>query len=365
MFGNVMNIKNIIVIAGVCAAMSALTACDKVSPQGVLMAGTGVNDRVRMSINYYTDTFDKKGDLYATESEYSFLVAADSHVTTDTMRMHEMFSIAMENNDLFVAHLGDIADTKPEYYSLLKQVVNNYNETYFQTRIKPMFVCDPETRMYYDPYLPIIKYTESELRQEMQINPFFPVVGNHDITHNGWALWSDIFKSSFYEFNIIVGDTGRKDHFIFLDTASGTLGNVQIDAIDEGLLDFYLGDVLEEDDDEEGFDNTPRHTFLFSHTNLFRPNTIQFASTFPREEMYYLLDRLHKWDVTAMFCGHVHAWDDRVIGGVRYITLDSMSERNSPEPGDYLVRVNVHADGTWDIERVHMNYTTKNKSAAS
>ena len=34
-----------------------------------------------------------------------------------------------------------------------------------------------------------------------------------------------------------------------------------------------------------------------------------------------------------------------------------MSERNSPTPGDYLVRVNCKKDGTVTYDRVRMNYT--------
>ena len=355
--------KNILAIALAAAALAGTSSCDKVSPQGVLMAGTGVDDRVKMSITYYTDTFDKFSDLLVDGEEYTFLIGADSHVTTDTMRMHEMFQIALDNNDLFVVHLGDIADTKPEYYKLLKEVVHNFKLNYFYKNFAPMFDYDDESDLWVYRENPSLKMTLENLIENFVL-VFFPVVGNHDITHNGWALWSDIFKSSFYEFNVRSGinpenPMGNKDHFIFLDSASGTLGAKQIDAINAGMLDFYTNNDFIIDGDEEGQIDPlggARHTFLFSHTNLFRPNTVQFASTFPREEMYYILDCLDRWNVSGMFCGHVHAWDDRKIGTVRYVTLDSMSERNSPHAGDYLVRVHVRGNGQWDIEKVRMNY---------
>ena len=47
------------------------------------------------------------------------------------------------------------------------------------------------------------------------------------------------------------------------------------------------------------------------------------------------------------------------VGITDYLTLDSMSERNNPEPGDYLVRVHAKKDGSLSWERVHMNYTKK------
>jgi hypothetical protein len=180
------------------------------------------------------------------------------------------------------------------------------------------------------------------------------VVGNHDITHNGWALWSNIFHSSFYDVYVLVGgeDSGIYDHFIFLDTANGTLGREQINLIEEGVLD---------DKYFQEFGFYCRHTFVFSHTNIFRPSSLQFSSTFAREETFFLLDQFVEWKADIVFCGHVHKWDEHEVGGVQYITLDTMSESNKPEPGDYLLRVHVKKDGTLTWERVHMNYTPKNK----
>ncbi len=86
---------------------------------------------------------------------------------------------------------------------------------------------------------------------------------------------------------------------------------------------------------------------------------LQFASTFPREETFFLLEQFKKWDASIVFCGHVHKWDEQRVGITDYLTLDSMSERNNLEPGDYLVRVHVKKDGSLSWERVHMNYTKK------
>jgi hypothetical protein len=177
-------------------------------------------------------------------------------------------------------------------------------------------------------------------------------VGNHDITHNGWALWSNIFHSSFYDVYVLVNEEPLTlDHFIFLDTASGTLGEEQVKLLEEGILD---GQRYE----ETGY--MIRHTFVFSHTNIFRPSSLQFSSTFPREETFFLLNQFRKWNASIVFCGHVHKWDEQEEGGVHYLTLDSMSEANNPEPGNYLVRVHVKADGTLSWEHVRMNYTPNN-----
>lgn len=319
----------------ICVALMAaatLTSCEKVSPIGVLVSGTGVEDRVKMSELYYRDYLSEL-DVAATDDDYSFLVGADSHVTDDTGRMDEMFDIAIEHGDDFVAHLGDIADTKPEYYINLSKSLERAKRKYMEKE----YTYDVSTDTYTDEDGNIVDYDDEKF-------PFFPVVGNHDITHNGWALWSNIFHSSFYEFNVYLNsEQSVCDHYIFLDSASGTLGKHQIDLIEQGILD--VGENVK-----------VRHTFVFTHTNIFRPSSVQFASTFPREEQYFLLNQFKEWNATIVFCGHVHKWDDREVGGVRYLTLESMSERNSPEPGEYLVRVNVKKNGEIGVEKVMMNY---------
>ena len=107
------------------AVLLVLSACDKVSPIGVLVSGTGVEDRVKMSNAYYQGHKGEGSMLSGYEGdEYTFLVGADSHLTTDDGRMREMLQIALDNNDLLMAHLGDIADTKAEYYIILEDLID-------------------------------------------------------------------------------------------------------------------------------------------------------------------------------------------------------------------------------------------------
>ena len=337
-------------------AAIVFTSCDKVSPIGVLVSGTGVEDRVKMSHQYYEEhKIDYKYHLVA--GDYTFLVGADSHLTNDDSRMAEMLEIGLDNNDLFWAHLGDIADTKAEYYITLENVIDRYKRLWAEKNYEKVFVGDendPEQKDDDDYYF----YSDGEklIPFDQLPFPFYPVVGNHDITHNGWALWSNIFHSSFYQIPILVMtdvDKGEMvlDHLIFLDSASGTLGREQVELIEQG--------VLEGKEWEKEYGVKIRNTFIFSHTNIFRPRSVEFASTFPREEMFFLLDKFSEWNATIVFLGHVHKWDQQTVNGIEYLTLDSMCEANNPEPGDYLVRVNVNEDGTVSWERVRMNYTPK------
>lgn len=319
------------------AAITLFVSCDKVSPTGVLIGNTSTDDRVKMSIEYYQNHY---GDfqlqfLDDDKEEYSFLVGSDSHLATDTGRLAEMFQMCIDNGDLLCAHLGDIADTKAEYYVTLDNLLDT-----FKYKLLDKTYSKDSTGYY---------YTANDIRYDVDPDeydfPLYVAVGNHDITHNGWALFSSIFHSSFFQVYIPVGEE-YVDRLVFLDSANGTLGNYQIDAIEND--EFMKETALK-----------TRNIFVFTHSNIFRPSYNQFSSTFPREELYYLLNKFAEWNTKIVFCGHVHAWDDREVGGVRYLTLESMSERNSPDPGDYLVRVHVTKDGSVTYERVHMNYVKK------
>lgn len=329
--------RNIIIIL----FLTLLTACDKVSPTGILVGGSATDDRVKMSEVYYKQHLGETLEA-ASSNEYSFLVGSDSHIANDTCRMAEMLQDGLDANDLLYAHLGDIADTQAEYYVKLDNTIKKFKEDY----VDKYFIYDSINNVYRDGDED--NDDDNAYSYDDIVYPLFVAVGNHDITHNGWALFSSIFHSSFFDFFVEIGRAGADsctyDHFIFLDSANGTFGDYQTDIIDDGIFNT---------------DKKVRHTFVFTHTNFFRPSSNQFSSTYPREELYFMLNKLSEWNTTIAFCGHVHAWDERTFGGVKYLTLESMSERNSPDPGDYLVRVHCHADGSVTYERVHMNYTPK------
>lgn len=313
-----------------------LSSCEKVSPTGVLIGNTAVDDRVKQQILTYQhlDMYLDK-ELPDTTEEYSFLVGSDSHITIDPGRLTEMLEIGLEHNDLFYCHLGDLADTKPEYYANVELALFSFKvQKWMQKRTIPL-IDDTHTEVENFRIDPLTG--DFDTFYDFRV-PFYPVAGNHDITHNGWPLFCELFRTSFYEFTVTTGD-GSIDRFIFLDSANGTLGRYQVDAIENRVL---IHD-----------DKPIRNTFTFTHTNIFRPSLNEFASTYCREELYYLLNKLGQWNTKIAFWGHVHAWDDRMFDGVRHITMPSMNFVDHPNGGDnLLVRVTVRRDGEAVVEPV-------------
>ena len=349
------------------AVLFAFASCDKVSFTGILIGNTSVDDRVEMSYGYLTalQEYHRHYRLEVAEDDgsYTYLVGSDSHMIDDPGRIIEMMDTMLAANDKFCAHLGDVVDTKPEYYAILKGVMDEYKERYYKKYCNYELINGDDGGRYWvektedGQYIPLDYDTQSTM-----MFPLYACVGNHDLTHNGWTLFADIFHTSFFQTMVLLPVTAeeqaqgiiRADRHIFLDSANGTLGQYQAKLISKDE-DALVG-LIEE---EYGYKITFRNTFVYTHSNIFRPTSDEFASTYAREELYFLLDTFKRWDVNTVFLGHVHAWDERYFGGVHYVTLDAMSERNSPDPGEYLVRVHVgSAQDDVKISRVKMNYVS-------
>lgn len=132
--------------------------------------------------------------------------------------------------------------------------------------------------------------------------PVYPVIGNHDIFAGGFHIYKYVFGRTVYTFTI---DTHR---FIFLDTASGTLGNYQKKWLESILAQPVSGKKL-----------------IFTHLSPTDDDFQDFTEmTFP-EERFFLFDLLDRHDVSNYFCGHLHLNDDREIRGVRYMIIKNAS----------------------------------------
>lgn len=144
-------------------------------------------------------------------------------------------------------------------------------------------------------------------------------LGNHDLQFDGYAAFSDLFGSSTYAFFC------GPDLFICLDSANGTLGADQM-AWFEGILKAERAEA--------------RYCFVFTHQNLFRYASLDFSYNQPIEEIYMLMGLYESYGVDYVFMGNDHRYDYRSIQGVRYITLESLSETDSD-----VIHMSVDSDG--------------------
>jgi hypothetical protein len=101
-----------------------------------------------------------------------------------------------------------------------------------------------------------------------------------------------------------------RDLFICLDTGSGTLGNRQLD---------WLENILE--NERHHF----RNCIIISHSNFFRSR--RTLSTTPLvEEIYFLLDLFSDNNVDMVIMGHDHERSVELFGNTVYLTLDAIED---------------------------------------
>ena len=144
-------------------------------------------------------------------------------------------------------------------------------------------------------------------------DPGFLIAGNHDIFYGGWSQWLDLFHSSTYYF--FVKTPSAIDIYIMLDSANGTLGEKQLE---------WLEDVFTKQ--RPGC----RHCIVCVHTNMFRTDASQLPSTnFTLEETYRLTALFSKNNVDTVLSGHDHFRDVSVYNRVTYITLDQIKDGTS------------------------------------
>ncbi|GHU24939.1 hypothetical protein FACS1894164_12750 [Spirochaetia bacterium] len=129
--------------------------------------------------------------------------------------------------------------------------------------------------------------------------PCYPVIGNHDIWFNNWQVWRELIGSTRYRF-----DTDNAAFFV-LDTANGLFGDAQLDWLESELA------------------TTGKHTFVFTHDNLFTngiPSFFDDRLTDRRECARFISLLANRAD--AVFSGHLHRPVITTIKNVQYITQE-------------------------------------------
>lgn len=132
--------------------------------------------------------------------------------------------------------------------------------------------------------------------------PSYAALGNHDLYNNGWEnYWRNLGPSS-YSFY------GGNAKFVVIDTASGEIGQAQMEWIHKELKE-----------------NKQPLLFVVSHMPIYggSHDSYEFPKTEEREELIGLFE---KYEVDCVFEGHYHGYVELDINGVRYVTSGSFSE---------------------------------------
>ncbi len=259
--GNYRFIKSVLAAVIVCGLHSC---SDELDMSGIFISRDQVNERFSQSMEW--NNLHPYETIVINAGDYVFLAAGDCHVG-GTSNM-ERFSIEAARPDIsFFVVAGDVTTGQEEDYDILRDHLNHH-------------------------------YTI----------PFFMVAGNHDLYFNGWSTFYSYFGSSTYTF--IAETPDARDLFICLDSGSGTLGDRQID---------WLQNLLE--DTRRGY----RNCIIITHSNFFRSR--RTLSTTPLvEELYFLLDLFSDNNVDMVIMGHDHERSVELFGNTVYLTLDALED---------------------------------------
>jgi 3',5'-cyclic AMP phosphodiesterase CpdA len=147
-----------------------------------------------------------------------------------------------------------------------------------------------------------IEYTLFLEQIKSSNKPFVTTLGNHDLMHNGSSSnYQQIFGNPYYSF--IIGDS----YFIMLNSGSGK----NLDPIQIKWLDNQLNQSL-----------SYRYRFVFMHYPLFDPldRPIEEGHSLGDIQQAKMLNKLfNQYNVTMLFCSHIHAYYNGIWGKTPYI----------------------------------------------
>lgn len=252
-----------------------------------MVNGSSPNVEKRFADSQAFNAISGFATVKTTSENYRVFVHTDTHITDERGNLE--YFIHQYRNALdcpFAIHLGDLIDAQNHWenmHSAYTDIPQNPNKPYGDT--------------------------------------LFVMAGNHDIYFNQWEQYKKYWNTSSYYF-IAETPSGKRDLFLILDSAEGTLGDNQMDWFKE-LLDWS---------DTQDF----RHKVVCSHTHLFKNDGSQgHTSNYNLEETYEFLGLLSKHHVEMYWSGHDHSREVQTINGVTYIVVDALIE-SSPRPA-YMV----------------------------
>lgn len=219
----------------------------------------------------------------ADSRHFTFAAVGDLHVgSRDTSRLQRILSAAAAEGDAFVALLGDIVDKGGR-----------------------------------DDFLAV----QSAITAGGFDGKAFPMLGNHDIFNDGWANYKTVFGPNYYKF--VVGNST----FFALDTADGTLGEEQLEWLEQELA------------------GTPtENIFFLSHYLPVIPGQRTYLKLADQSEALLLMKLALNKSVDAWLGAHYHSYIQESIDGVKYIVAGGGGERRMAPVSDYFF-VQVTVDG--------------------
>lgn len=241
-----------------------LVSC-KADPKG-LVSSNDVDRRFEDSafLPEKDDVFIGEG-----ETEFSFIVVADTHVyhgnASKLVALKERLNQDKANgaNDKFLIACGDIS-----------QRGDTKDFLAFRNALEP----------------------------EYQV---YTTLGNHDLYFDGWHNYREIFGKSCYTFK-----AGSAVRFVCFDSANGTLGRKQRNWL-EGVLKNSAESLC----------------IVFTHFELFSPNSTTIQQYTDIEEAYYLIHLFKKTGVDYVFMGHSHDYYDKEVNGTHYVNISDFTDK--------------------------------------
>lgn len=248
-----------------------LASCDDANMGNLFYTPCDVNTRFDQSMAYNQD--HPIDTLQVNSDDYAFWVCSDLHIEEQLPPYVSQFlQTANDGKAQFIVYNGDLFHGQEAHAEYAAQVLHK----------------------------------ESPL-------PSFYVAGNHDL-YFGWELYQSRFGTSTY--TAIVQTPSAKDLYIFLESASATLGQRQYEWL-QGILA------------KRGY---YRHCFVFTHTNLIYQHITN--GVFMRDEAHALYRLFSDHQVSAVFTGHSHVANHETLLGVTYITTGALKDGE-------LVRIQV------------------------
>lgn len=270
-------------------------ACDKDSMAPFASSFPPVDERFELSQVYNSE--HGFATLQAKSKDYNIYVCTDTH-------------LSVKYSDIIDAQ------SRGEDPLALLSNLSTFIRLYHEDKQCPAAICLGDLVEANNSY-EVFRYAiENTPVSPSKKDTMFCTIGNHDIFYNQYyAYQHHISPTATYYFEVKIPG-GKKDLFICLDTATGTLGRKQIQ---------WLKDLLEQVDKKQ----TYRHIIVYSHVNMFRrDNTSADISTTSLEETYELMSLFRKYHVEQFWAGHDHSREEFLHGGVKYIIVDSMEEQS-------------------------------------